>query len=162
MTVLVKLFILDVCGSPGCPGYAPICWQYVTKISSLDVLLDPRSAYVTNIMIPFQNGYFLHKALASATSALVFLSKIPKHKETWSKNSILIVTVALDSGPFRFAWGEGLTDEEISFESFKKWKTCCGLNFVYYCFQFSNVPNLLCWLMCIYSFVSSQVSRRCL
>ena len=55
-----------------------------------------------------QNGYSLHKALASVTSALVCLSKIPKHKVTWSKNFILVVTVVLDSGPFKFAWGEDM------------------------------------------------------
>ena len=30
----------------------------------------------------FQNGYSPDKALASATSALVYISKIPKHKVT--------------------------------------------------------------------------------
>ena len=87
----------------GCPGYAPICRPYATKVSILDVLLDPKSAYVTDNDPPFQNSYSPYKVLASATSALVYLSKIPKHKVTWSKNSILVVTVALDSGPFKFA-----------------------------------------------------------
>ena len=57
---------------------------------------------------PFLNGYSHYKALASATSTLVCISKIAKHKVTWSKNSILVVTVAPDSGCFKFTWGEGL------------------------------------------------------
>ena len=57
---------------------------------------------------PFQNGYSPYKALALATSALVCLSKIPKHKVTSSKNFILVVIVAIDSGLFKFAWGEGM------------------------------------------------------
>ena len=57
---------------------------------------------------PFQNGYSPYKALASAANALVCISKIPKRKVTWSKNSILVVAVAPDLGPFKFAWGENL------------------------------------------------------
>ena len=108
LTISVKLSILDVYGSPRCPGYAPICWQYATKISILDVLLDPKSAYITDVMIPYSKWLFSVQALASATSALVCLSKILKHKVTWGKNSILVVTVAPDSGSFKFARGEGL------------------------------------------------------
>ena len=108
LTIFVKLSILDVCGSPICPGYAPMCWQYATKISILEDFSDPRLAYVTDAMIPFSNGYSPYKSLASATNALVCISKIPKHMVTWSKNSILVVTVAPDSAPFKFAWGEGL------------------------------------------------------
>ena len=60
---------------------------------------------------PFQNGYSMYKALASATSALFCISKIPKHNASClskSENSISVVTVAPDSGPFKFAWGESL------------------------------------------------------
>ena len=77
------------------------------------------------------------------------------NKVIWSKNSILVVTVALGSGPFRFAWGD------FSFKSFAEWQTCWGLNFAYYRFPFSNVHNLLCWSMCTYSFVSREVSQIC-
>ena len=108
LTILVKLSILDAYGSPSCPGYALTCWRYATKLTTLDVFLDPRSAYVTDTVISFSKWLFLYQALASATSALVYISKIPKHKVTWPKNSILVVTVAPDSGPFKFAWEEGL------------------------------------------------------
>ena len=40
---------------------------------------------------------------------MVFLFKVPKHKVTWSKRSILIIAVVLDPLPFKFAPGKGLS-----------------------------------------------------
>ena len=56
----------------------------------------------------FQNSNSTFQDLASATCTIVFSSEIPKHKETSSKNSILVAAVGLHPGPFKFAWGEGL------------------------------------------------------
>ena len=108
ITIFVRLSISDVCGSLRYPRYAPICWQYTTKVSILDTLSDPRSAYVTDTMIPFSKWLFSLQSACLGCQAFVCLSKILKHKVTWSKNSILVVTVALDSGHFKFAWGECL------------------------------------------------------
>ena len=108
ITICVRLSISDVCGSLRYPRYAPICWQYTTKVSILDILSDPRSAYVTDTMIPFSKWLFSLQSACLGCQAFVCLSKILKHKVTWSKNSILVVTVALDSGHFKFAWGECL------------------------------------------------------
>ena len=108
ITIFVRLSISDVCGSLRYPRYAPICWQYTTKVSILDILSDPRSAYVTDTMIPFSKWLFSLQSACLGCQAFVCLSKILKHKVTWSKNSILVVTVALDSGHFKFAWGECL------------------------------------------------------
>ena len=44
----------------------------------------------------FQNSDNSYKALAQATNTMVFLSKILKHKVTWSKSYILFVAVVLD------------------------------------------------------------------
>ena len=50
-----------------------------------------------------QNGYTPFKALASATNYIALFSKIPKHKVTWAKGSILVVPIVI------FAWWEDLT-----------------------------------------------------
>ena len=109
---------------------------------------------------PFLNGYSPYKALASATSTLVCISKIAKHKVTLVKELYLS---GYSSPRFRVfqIYMRRRSEEDFSFKSFKKQETCWWLYFAYYCFPFSNVRNLLCWLMCTYSFVSSQVSRIC-
>ena len=61
------------------------------------------------LIIFLQIGHTPYKALAPATNAMVFLFKIPKHKITWSKSSILIVATVLDPQPFKFAGGERKT-----------------------------------------------------
>ena len=88
--------ILDVCRSLGCTS---VWWLYVTKSSNLDVSLDPRSSYVNDAMILFQNGHNLYKALDWATNIMVFLSKIPKHNVTCSKSYILFNAVVLELQP---------------------------------------------------------------
>ena len=40
-------------------------------------------------------------------------------------------------------------------------RRCLRVNSAWSCFPFSNIRNLLCWLMCSYSFLSSCVSRIC-
>ena len=111
---------------------------------------------------PFQNGYSLYKALTSATSALVF----GLHFQNTQTRGNLVRELHLSgySSPrfrvFQICMRKR-SEEDLSFKSFKKQQACWGLNFAYYCFSFSNVCNLLCWLMCTCSFVLSQVSRKC-
>ena len=64
---------------------------------------DPRSACYRYNDPYFKVAIFRKKVVASATSTLVLLSKKPKHKVIWSKNSILVFAVALDPGPFNSA-----------------------------------------------------------
>ena len=56
----------------------------------------------------------MYKALATATDAMVFLSKILKHKVTWSKDSVLVDAVVLDPGPSKFAREKGLKKTSLS------------------------------------------------
>ena len=162
LTIFVKLSILDVCGSPICPGYAPICWQYATKISILEDFSDPRLAYVTDAMIPFSKWLF------SVQISCLSYKCIGLHFQNTQTYGNLVKELHLSgySSP-RFSTFQicmrRRSEEDFSFRSFKKQQTCWGLNLAYYCFPFSNVRNLLCWLMCMrtYSFVSSQVSRIC-
>ena len=158
LTIFVKFSILGVYGSPGCPGYTPICWQHATKISILDVLSDPISSYVTDTMIPFS------KWLLSIQSSWICYQCIGLHFQNTQTQGNLVKELHLSgySSPKFRAFQICMrrrSEEDFSFKSFKKRQTCWGLNFAYYCFPFSNVCNLLCWLMCTYCFVSSQVSR---
>ena len=137
--------MLDVYKNPGCPWYSPIwrrCYKdpiYATKISILDV------ANIADAMIIFfknLSSYTPYKALASATSTMVFVSKKPTYKVNWSQSSILVVAVALDPRSLKFAWAEG--PQKTSLNPSK---------------SPSNVLNLLCWLMYTYSFVKTIFSN---
>ena len=68
LTISIKLSILGACGSPGC---ASIWSLYVTKSSITDIMLDPRSGYVTDAMIVISK-----MAIFRAKLLLGFLSKI--------------------------------------------------------------------------------------
>ena len=61
------------------------------------------------LIIFLRNGHTPHKTLAPATNTMMFLFKIPKHKITWSKSSILVAAAVLDLQPFKFAEGERKT-----------------------------------------------------
>ena len=105
----------------------------------------------------FQDSYFPHQVTASATITLVLFSKIPKHKETWSKNSILVFAEAPDQGPFKFAWGEGL--KKISHSNLQKATDLLKLKLSILLFpNLKNVRNLLCWLMWAY-FIKRTLTR---
>ena len=156
-TVFVKLSILGVCGSPGCPRYGPICWRYATKISISDVLLDPRSAYVTDTMIPFSKWLF-----SAQSSCLGYQCIGVPFQNTQTQGNLVkeLHFICCSSPRFRaFQICMRRRSEGDIFKSFKKRQICWGLNFASCCFPFLNVRSLLCWLMCTCSFVSSQVSR---
>ena len=90
----------------------------------LDALLDgdymlqraPFQTYVETQISPnyhcndshCKHGYTPHKTLVSGTNTMIFLSKIRKHKVTWSESFILVSAVVLDLQPLKFARGKGL------------------------------------------------------
>ena len=151
--------MLDVWCSPGCTGYSPICWQYAKKISTLDILSDPRSVYVTDTMILFSKWLFSVQIPCLNYHCIV----LPFQNTQTQGNLVKVLHLSCYSRPrFRVLQTcmRRRSEEGISFKSFKNGQTFWGLNFVYYCFPFSNVHNLVCWLMCTCSFVSSHVSRN--
>ena len=148
----VKPSILDVGGSPRCTS---MWWLSVKKSSILDPGSNISLYYRCNDPL-FQNGYALYK---------VFLFKVPKHKETWSKSSILVVEVVLDLRSFKLVWGKGRKETAPSIPS-KRFTEDINCQKVLQAQTFHEavfhsptfVTCFVDFLMRTYSFLSSQVS----